>query len=82
MTDVMYDYALFVARGDKGEARRLKTIEFAVGEDDEKAHASAIKALKSAAFQWRANYEPFALANFTICRSPHGANKFAVLLKV
>jgi len=80
--ETMYDYALFIQRENASEARRLKTIEFAVGEADEKAHASAIKALKSAAFQWRANYEPFALANFTICRSPHGANKFAVLLKV
>ena len=80
--ETMYDYALFIQRENAGEARKLKTIEFAVGEADEKAHASAIKELKRAAFGWRANYEPFALANFTICRSPHGANKFAVLLKV
>ena len=78
----MYDYALFIQHENASEPRKLKTIEFAIHANDEKAHASAIKELKRAAFGWRANYEPFALANFTICRSLHGANKFAVLLKV
>jgi len=80
--ETMYDYALFIARSADAEPRRLRTIETAISGADEKAIAHATTELRKAAAMWRANYEPFALANFTIRRSPHGKNDFRLLLKV
>lgn len=77
----MFDIALFVDYG-KGP-RKLQQHEMAIHANDTKALEKVIAGFKKGAALWRANYEPYAIATFSICRSPHGENSFnTVLLKV
>lgn len=76
----MLDIALFADRGHGW--KKLSTYETAVADNDDKEMGKAFAHFRKQAQMWSNNASAFALAQFAIFTSPHGANDFRLLRRI